>query len=252
MDPRHPRNRVLHSVAASQRLLGRHAPQGSVLEGPGYVAAIIPPLADAILVNGAIILDPRGMPEALRDLRTAYDRTGIRRWGVLTAPDAAASAALVGAGLRPEAHPTAMAALLVDVAEHGRGRDESVGPVDFATVGRINDQAYGHPDDRMEFLIEDLPPHAARAYRLDHLDEPASVALVCDHGSDAAVSFVATLPWAQRIGLATRLLRHALLEAVGRDLTTSTLVASSAGRRLYTSLGYRDVGSLELWQHSGR
>ena len=120
---------------------------------------------------------------------------------------------------------------------------------DFATVGRINDQAYGHVDDRMHDLIAGFPPEAGFTYGAAFDGEIASVAVVSDHESDAAVSFVATLPWAQHQGLAGCILRKALADAKHRGQLTSTLIASHAGHRLYTALGYRDVGTLELWEH---
>lgn len=260
MDPAALRQRVLNSVAAGQRDLGRYGPQGCVLEGPGFVAAVVPPLDDATLVNGAVILDPEALPDALPQLTAAYDKADVARWGVLFAPDPHAVAALVAAGLRPETQPTAMAADLTSTTtatEHTNHRHalnglSRVQPTDFATAGRVNDYAYGHPDDRMEILIQDFPAHAARIYSVDYAEETASVALVSDHDQDAAVSFVATLPWAQRLGLATHVLAHALHEARERGAITSTLIASPMGRGLYATLGYQDVGHLELWQYRRR
>ena len=249
------RQRVLASVAATQRLLGRHGPQGHVEDGPGWVAAVVPELTDASLVNAIVILDPRAVADALQRMRSVYAEAGIERWGVLLSPTTQAVHALQEAGLIRGARPTAMAAILDDlppaVDDHAR-RSRRAGllaqPVNFRAVGRINDLAYGHTDDRMRRLIENFPPDAARIYHADYEHEPSSVALVTDHNDDAAVTFVATVPWAQNQGLARMILSQALVDARERGATTSTLIASSMGRSTYASLGYHDVGALELWE----
>lgn len=237
---------VLHSVAASQRLLGRHGPSGYVEEGPGWVAAVLPSLTEASLVNGVVILDPAALPDALALMSAVYFNHGVAGWGVLLEPSPALRPQLRDAGLAREALPFAMAGELETMATSADGPTTSP---DFATVGRINDQAYGHVDDRMHDLIAGFPPDAAFTYGADYDGEIASVAVVSDHETDAAVSFVATLPWAQHQGLAGRILRRALADARRRGRLTSTLIASHAGRRLYAALGYRDVGTLELWEH---
>lgn len=238
---------VLRSVAASQRLLGRYGPDGYVEEGPGWVAAVLPSLTEASLVNGVVILDSAALPDALALMSAVYFNHGVPRWGVLLEPSPALRPQLREAGLAREALPFAMAARLETTDTNNA--DGPTSTPDFATVGRINDQAYGHVDDRMHDLIAGFPPEAAYTYGADFDGEIASVAVVSDHESDASVSFVATLPWAQHQGLAGRILRRALADARQRGRLTSTLIASHAGHRLYAALGYRDVGTLELWEH---
>ena len=238
-------NLVLHSVAASQRLLGRHGPDGYVEEGPGWVAAVLPSLTEASLVNGIVVLDPKALPDALALMSAIYFNHGVRRWGVLLAPSPALRPQLRQAGLAREALPFAMAGRLSNMTT---AQEPTTRP-DFPTVGRINDRAYGHVDDRMYDLIAGFPPEAGFTYGADYDGEIASVAVVTDHQQDAQVSFVATLPWAQHQGLARRIMRKALADAADRGQLTSTLIASHAGHRLYASLGYRDVGTLELWEH---
>jgi GNAT superfamily N-acetyltransferase len=240
---------VLRSVAASQRLLGRYGPDGYVEERPGWVAAVLPSLTEASLVNGVVILDPDALPDALALMSAVYFNHGVRRWGVLLTPSSELRPQLHEAGLAREALPFAMAGRLSNMATGTHEGRETTQSPDFATVGRINDQAYGHVDDRMHDLIAGFPPEAGFTYGADFDGEIASVAVVSDHESDAAVSFVATLPWAQHQGLAGRILRTALADAKHRGRLTSTLIASHAGHRLYTALGYRDVGTLELWEH---
>ena len=249
MTPDDLRHRVLKSVAASQRILGHHGPEGRVEEGGGWVAAVLPTLAEATLVNGLVVLDPAALPDALALMSAVYANAGVRRWGVLLDPAPHLRSELQAQGLVRDALPFAMAAPLAAMTLQTPTDGPPITSPDYATVGRVNDQAYGHPDDRMEDLIAGFPPAIAHTYGVAYDDEIASVAMVSDHDGDATVGFVATLPWAQHQGLAGRTLNRALAEARGRGLQTTTLIASHAGRSLYRALGYQDVGTLELWEH---
>jgi ribosomal protein S18 acetylase RimI-like enzyme len=133
------------------------------------------------------------------------------------------------------------AAMALELAPGG-GEDDVEEGIDLATVGAVNDAAYGGADRHLERVLGCLPPGSVRAYgRGGH-----SVALVLDRDDDANVQYVATLPEAQRAGHAEAVLRHALAAAARRGQRTSTLTASDEGRRLYEKLGYQVVGWVEL------
>jgi ribosomal protein S18 acetylase RimI-like enzyme len=66
------------------------------------------------------------------------------------------------------------------------------------------------------------------------------------------VQLVATRPEARRRGLAGELLRLALREAAARGLKTTTLEATAAGAPVYSRLGYRDLGELQMWERRVR
>ncbi len=249
MTPDDLRHRVLQSVADSQRLLGAHGPGGRVEEGDGWVAAVLPSLAEATLVNGLVVLDPAALPDALALMSAIYANAGVRRWGVLLDPAPHLRRELQAHRLVRDALPFAMAAPLAAMTLNATTAGPPITRPDYATVGRVNDQAYGHPDDRMKDLIAGFPPGVGHTYGVAYADEIASVAMVSDHDGDATVGFVATLPWAQHQGLASRVLNRALVDARDRGRETTTLIASHAGRSLYTALGYQDVGTLELWEH---
>ena len=122
------------------------------------------------------------------------------------------------------------------------------GPADLATVGRINDLAYGNPDGRLERTLAPLPKGLLHAYRADHKGRPASVALALHHGEDCGISFVATAPYARRQGLATDVMQRVAQEARSHGLTSTTLQATDLGERLYRALGYRKVSDMQLWE----
>jgi ribosomal protein S18 acetylase RimI-like enzyme len=127
-------------------------------------------------------------------------------------------------------------------------RDGAVPAADLATVGHVNDLAYGNVDQRLERTLIPLPPGLLRGYRADLGDQPAAVALALHNGEDCGVSFVATAPAARRRGMATKVMHGALVHARALGLTTTTLQATDAGERLYRSLGYRRLCDMQLWE----
>jgi ribosomal protein S18 acetylase RimI-like enzyme len=119
---------------------------------------------------------------------------------------------------------------------------------DLATVGRVNDMAYGNFDGRLERTLTPLPNGVLKGYRVDFDGRPASVALALHHDGDCGVSFVATVPKARRQGLATEVMRQALSDAAKNGCTTTTLQATEIGERLYENLGYRRLCVMQLWE----
>src|SRR4051812_19463312 len=117
------------------------------------------------------------------------------------------------------------------------------------TVGRVNAQAYGNVDARLERTLTTLKEDDLRGYRADLNGAAASVALALHHGEDCGVSFVATVPQARRRGLATQVMRAVLADAQRHRLTTVTLQATEQGERLYAQLGLHRLGTMELWEH---
>ena len=59
---------------------------------------------------------------------------------------------------------------------------------------------------------------------------------------------VATLERARGRGLATALMRQALLEARERGMETTSLQATRMGAPIYARLGYRDLGAIQMWE----
>jgi ribosomal protein S18 acetylase RimI-like enzyme len=143
-----------------------------------------------------------------------------------------------------------MGAAITELNVDLSGADAEPG-ADLRTVGRVNDLAYGNVDARLERTLTTVPEGTLRGYRANLNGAPAAVALALHHGADCGVSFVATVPQARRRGLATRVMRDALADAVHRGLDTVTLQATEQGERLYQRLGLRRLGNMELWEHRG-
>jgi ribosomal protein S18 acetylase RimI-like enzyme len=251
MDDATLRRRLWDGFGELQTLLGGNARQGSVLRLPGLVASVVPSAPDSPALNAVVALDPAAAPPALEELADHYARAGVRRWAIWVDGGAwDVTAELRRAGLAVASGSPGMGAAIADLDVDLDGADPTPS-ADLRTVGRVNDLAYGNVDARLERTLTTVPEGTLRGYRANLNGAPAAVALALHHGADCGVSFVATVPQARRRGLATRVMRDALADAVHRGLDTVTLQATEQGERLYQRLGLRRLGNMELWEHRG-
>jgi ribosomal protein S18 acetylase RimI-like enzyme len=244
MDEGMLRQRLWEGFARLQVLLGGHAGPGRVIERAGLVASVVPNAPDSPTLNAAVAIDPQAGPRHLEELRRSYEAAQIRRWGVWLdggATDAAEQ--LRRAGLQVSTSSPGMGAML-----HQQGSHEIPQHTDLATVGRVNDLAYGNFDGRLERTLTPLPNGVLSGYRADYDGQAAAVALALHHNDDCGISFVATVPDARRRGLATAVMRQALQDAIANGCTTTTLQATDVGERLYTNLGYHRLCNMQLWE----
>ena len=231
------------SIAAFQRLFGRHALDAQLLERDDFVASSVP-AANSSLINAAVPLDGAEIAPHLDAIAKFYD--GIPKWGVWIDPDQTADAhALQQQGLVLDSTPVLMAAQLTDVE---RRHDPRVGRATMDEVGVVNDAAYDIPAGTLGGTLSVFPTSELHAYGIRELREAMSVAVVQDVGRDAFVSFVATLPANRGERLASRVLAHALHEAEDRGQITTSLQASKRGQSIYARLGYRPLGEIHLYE----
>jgi ribosomal protein S18 acetylase RimI-like enzyme len=237
--------RLWDGFARLQLLLGGHAGKGQTLERDGLVASVVANAPDSPTLNAAVAMDPDAAPVHFEELATRYAEAKVRRWGIWIDGRAALVAQALARNqmVMTNASP-GMGASLEDIETHAH---ETLN-TDLATVGRVNDLAYGNFDGRLERTLTPLPNGVLKGYRADLDGSPAAVALALHHGNDAGISFVATVPNARRQGLATNVMRQALHDAKHNGCTTSTLQATDMGERLYENLGYRRLSVMELWE----
>ena len=246
MDDATLRHRLWHGFARLQALLGGEAAQGRVVETGGLTASVVPKAPDSPTLNAAIALADTIDRHVLAGLQETYEREGVRRWGVWTdGTNSDVIATLQDTGMRLTSSSPGMAVALSELDLNGAGPARHA---DLATVGHVNDLAYGNPDGRLEQTLAPLQPGLLLAYRADHRGRPASVALALHHGEDCGVSFVATAPYARRQGLATGVMHRVALDARDSGCTSATLQATVLGEKLYKALGYRKVSDMQLWE----
>jgi ribosomal protein S18 acetylase RimI-like enzyme len=245
MDEGTLRVRLWDGFARLQLLLGGHAGRGHTLERDGLVASIVPSAPESPTLNAAVAIDPEAAAQNLDALADRYRKAKVRRWGIWTDGGASLAAqALADRGMVMTTASPGMGAALDGLPIE----DADLETADLATVGRVNDLAYGNYDGRLERTLTPLPNGVLKGYKVDLDGSPAAVALALHHDEDAGISFVATIPKARRRGLATQVMHQALHEAREQGCTTTTLQATDVGERLYANLGYRRLTVMQLWE----
>jgi ribosomal protein S18 acetylase RimI-like enzyme len=233
-------------LVAQVRLFGAHAPRATLIEADGMVASVMPTAPTSSLMNVALSVDPAAPPARLDELAKRFRQAKARKWGLwVDGDDPRAGQIATEHGLVLDSRPAAMVARLDELSFEDAPATNT--PPDLATVGRINDAAYGYDPPKLAPAITALPSTVI-TYGAQHDGATAAVAMAHDVGTDTAVWFVATLPRAQRNGLANSLLKRLLLDARERRQRTASLQASPAGRPLYERLGFATVGSLHLYE----
>jgi len=246
MDDGTLRERLWQGFARLQTLLGGEAAGGVVVEEHGVVASFVPGAPDSPTLNAAIVVADELDLERLDAMRRRWEQLGVRRWGIWT--DGAkypVTDSLRTARMRVTSSSPGMGAEIEQLSLNGRAPARTT---DLATVGHINDLAYGNPDARLERTLSPLPPGLLHAYVAELQGRPASVALALHHEQDCGISFVATAPHARRHGLASDVMQRVAVDAREAGMTSTTLQATNLGEKLYLALGYRKVSDMQLWE----
>jgi GNAT superfamily N-acetyltransferase len=228
------------------------SPGGRLARWPGVLASVCPVAPERSLLNG-VALELGAGASALEavygDVRRTYADAGVRAFTVWVEPGDATTAAMVAArGHVVDSRPVAMAARIDTIAPPPIGELDWRETRDGALIGRINDAAYGFSPPALAAAMAELPaPWYGYVARHDGDDVAC---LICHESDDrdCGVAAVATVPGAQGRGIATRLLTVALATARRRGCVTTSLQASPSGRAVYARLGYRDLGSYQMWE----
>lgn len=214
---------------------------------PGVLAAVCPSIPDRSVFNSVIYRDTAGLLEALPALAAVYDDAGVRAWTVWTPrPDEAAREGLEAAGHVLDAHPEAMAAPLheMDLGAGAESLDWTYGGDSVSDMCDVLEEAFHWP----------LAPAADLLAGVEHVyvarDGGRAVSCVAalDRDGDCGIWNVGTREAARGQGLATRLMRQALLDARDRGCETTSLQATRVGRPVYRRIGYRELGPIDMYE----
>ena len=115
-----------------------------------------------------------------------------------------------------------------------------------ADVGRINDVAYGFDGDFIRAFAQRPGELNLYAARVDG-EAVACVGSIHDQG-DCGIYLVATHPDGPRPGLARDLTTVALNEARDGGCESASLQSTAMGKPVYTRLGFRDFGAIQMWE----
>ena len=234
------------------RALGTAGEGARVVEPDGILAVVVPLCPERSIVNGVVYDGAARLEAAYPELERLYSDADVEAWTVWVPPDDHETAGFLAAhGHVLDGEPEAMAMGLDGVARpDDDGSIKWTRGADQALVGAINDAAYGFDGSFARVL--GAVPHGTGEWYLAYLDdEPASALAIFDEHVNADVDMVATMPRAQGRGLAGFLMRHALADARDRGCETTTLVATASGLPVYERLGYRKLGSIQMWERRG-
>jgi ribosomal protein S18 acetylase RimI-like enzyme len=243
--------RTLASMEAFYAFLGDTGADagGRTLRRDGVVASVCPAMARRSVFNSVVYHDAVALEAALDDVAAAYAAAGVEAWTVWTPErDAAARALLEAAGHVLDATPQAMAAPLeeIDLGAGAEGLDweRAPGTEDMCAILEV---AF-HWEAAGARAVFAALPEAGHVYVARADGRPVACVAGFDVEGDCAIWNVGTLPEARGRGLATALMRQALLDARDRGCATTSLQATAMGRPVYRRLGYRDLGVLEMWE----
>jgi GNAT superfamily N-acetyltransferase len=240
--------RMLRSMRAVFRLIGRSSEGAHVIELDGVVGSVCPKVPERSLPNSVVYESQEALIAALPELARRYDDAGIGAWTVwVPEGDAAAAAALKGAGHKLDAEPAAMTLGLARLGEPPE-IDHRTGDDLLPTVAAVNDNAYDFEGTPWSDFTSQQPPGITVNYVAYADGDPASVLSIAPVDGDACVWAVATLPAARGRGLAGRLMHRALWDARSAGCDLSTLQATKMGEPVYTRLGYEGHGALQMWE----
>jgi GNAT superfamily N-acetyltransferase len=229
------------------RMLARASETARVDEQDGVVASVTPATPERSVTNSVAFEDANALERALGRLAAVYADAGVRAWSVwVRGRDGDAKRLLEQAGHRLDATPAGMALELRGfVRAPGTAVDLDPDP-DPAAIGAINDAAYGFDGDFSRAFTrcpETLHLYVARVGR-----RAVACAGTVHEDGDCGVYLVATRPEARGRGLAADLLTVALHEAREAGCDTASLQSTALGKPVYLRLGFRDFGSLEMWE----
>jgi ribosomal protein S18 acetylase RimI-like enzyme len=233
--------------------VGRASEGARSVDFPGGVrAAMTPVRPDRSVVNAVAYSDTDALISVLDEVARVYEEAGIEAWTVwVPVEDRRAAEALAAAGHALDGIPRNMGAPLDEMDLEARFELDLDPDPDWVDVAELNESAYFASQGGRYFgpalaRLDELP----YVIRVD--GRTAACLAIADIDDDAYVQLVATRPDFQRRGLAGELLRLALREARERGMKTTTLEGTAAGAPVYTRVGYRDLGELQMWERRVR
>jgi len=243
--------RLVESMRAFFRLIGRSSEGAHVIELDGVLGSVCPKVPERSLPNSVLYEEEGSLIAALPELTRRYDEAGIAAWTVwVPEDDTDAAAALAAAGHELDADPAAMTLELGGLDEPPE-IDYREGDELLPVVASINDRSYGFDGTPFADFTAQQPPGVTRDYVAYVDGEPAASVVILPVDGDASVWDVATLPAARGRGLCRRLMHRALWDARAEGCDMSSLQATKLGQPVYERLGYRNHGALQMWERRG-
>jgi len=231
-------DRGAETLLGSWAAYARGADGASLRRLAGVAAAVFPDEPELSVYNNALLerglttLERRAAVDAMED---AYRAAGVTRFAAwVHESDEAMRVDLERRGYRLDLTTRAMGISLVGL--RGPELELELVPTTWAEyleAFHLPPRLLAHAD------------HSLFRIAVAGLDgERVSTAMAFDHEGDCGIYNVETLARARRRGLATALTTVQLQAAVARGCLTASLQATAAARRVYASVGFRDLGAI--------
>jgi len=238
------------ALADFARAMSAASEDARLFERDGVAASGVPACPERSIPNSVAYRDTDALLSSLDELASFYEDAGVRAWTVWVPEfDREAAAGLEAAGSAYDGNPTAMVLDLTGFEPPDIGDLEWDADGDAATLGDVNDRAYGHGPGEGYAPGMTQRPEGFRIYRARVDGQVACVMGTMEHeGGDLGIYWVATVPEFRGRSLSKRLMTAALVDARERGFATSSLQASSMGEPVYLRLGYEACFDLHLYE----
>lgn len=230
--------RGAETLLASWEVYAGGARGASVLRLSGVAAAVFPDEPERAVYNNALLERRLGAPErieALVAMEAAYERAGVARFAAwVHESDGAMRVDLERRGYAIDTTTRAMGMTLDDVRVPRPTLElvRTSWPEYLRVFGLPSGLLAGADHSRFHLLAAGIG------------GERVSTAMAFDHETDCGIYNVETLEHARRRGLGTALTALHLHEAIVRGRRTASLQATEAARRVYATVGFRDLGAI--------
>ena len=242
--------RGAETVLGSWEAIARGSRDAAVVRHPGVAAAVFAVEPERSVYNNALLardLAPAERVEALDAMEAAYASARVSRFAAWThEDDAAMRADLEARGYTIDTATRAMGMALADLRVPRP--DLALAPSDWGAYVR-HLEAAGLPAG----LLAGVDPAAFHLLLAARDGETVATALAFDAGGDCGIYNVSTLEPVRRRGLGTALTALLAHDALARGCRTATLQSTAMAERVYTAVGFRDLGRiLEYVPPAGR
>jgi ribosomal protein S18 acetylase RimI-like enzyme len=229
------------TLLASWEEYARGSYGAALLRLDGVSAAVFPSEPERAVYNNALVDRELAASEravAVDALHAAYTSASVDRYAVwVHESDEGMRTELRRRGYTLDEYTRAMGMSLEEIAPTRPELELEVR--DWGDYLRYL-QAIGVPDG----LLGGADPSAFHPLVARLAGEDVATALAFDHDGDCGVFNVSTLAAARRQGLGSALTAHALHDAVERGCSTASRQSTPMAERVYTSLGFRDLGRI--------
>jgi GNAT superfamily N-acetyltransferase len=243
-------DRAVGALGAMQELMDAACESTRLVELDGVRAVVTPAVPSRSLFNCVVYDEEDALVRVLPELQSLYDGAGIEAWTVWVRPGhEQAVQALAERGHVLDADPEAMGAGIEEILEAAQPRELAfeIEPGEIDVLTELNEHAYRMATGEMAAGLPTRPP-GLEIYVAKSAGRPVACAASDDQGHNCDITFVATRTEARGQGIARALMLRLLEDARRRRCTTTTLVATKLGEPVYTKLGYRGLGAVQMWE----